>query len=106
MSFVSNPVGGTAPLSVSFTNNSSGVNLTYEWDFESDGTVDATTKDASHTYNTDGTFTVTSTVTDSDGLSNSGTATISVSRPFQQCVVLNFYEHEPADVRSRPAEMD
>ena len=56
------PTSGSIPLTVNFTGVASdpeGTELTYEWDFESDGTVDATTKDATHTYATVGAHTAT-----------------------------------------------
>ena len=46
-------VAGPAPLTVNFTGTGAdpdGDTLTYAWDFTSDGTVDATTANASHTY--------------------------------------------------------
>jgi PKD repeat protein len=90
VAFLSNPVGGTAPLTVTFTNNSTGdVPLTYDWDF-GDGTPHVTTKNANHTFNSQGTFTVTLTVTDTNGLSNAGTATIIVSPAIAMCTVPDF----------------
>ena len=44
---------GPAPLTVNFTGTGSDLDgdaITYAWDFTSDGTVDATTANASHTY--------------------------------------------------------
>jgi PKD repeat protein len=90
VAFVSNPVGGTVPLAVSFTNNSTGdAPLTYDWDF-GDGSAHVSTKNTSHTYTTQGTFTVTLTVTDVNGLSNAGTATITVTPAVAQCTVPDF----------------
>ena len=40
--------------------------LTYAWDFTSDGTVDATTANASHTYAEPGEYTATFTVSDGE----------------------------------------
>ena len=91
VAFTATPTTGPASLFVSFTNNSTGANpLTFAWDFETDGTVDATTKNASHTYTAVGTYTVTLTVTDKNGVSNSGTATITVSAAVPTCTVPNF----------------
>ena len=41
--------------------------LTYAWDFDSNGTTDATTKDATHVYTAVGTYTATLTATDAGG---------------------------------------
>ena len=50
------PTTGFAPLQVQFTSAASdpdaGDELTYSWDFENDGTPDATTANATHTYTT------------------------------------------------------
>ncbi|MEV0607022.1 PQQ-dependent sugar dehydrogenase [Polymorphospora rubra] len=77
------PTSGTAPLTVTFDGTGStdpdpadAGRLTYRWDFTSDGTVDATTPTATHTYPATGTFTATLTVTDTLGASNSTTVRI------------------------------
>jgi PKD repeat protein len=76
-SFTGNPTSGTVPLTVSFTNNSTGYDqpLSYEWDFDNNGTVDSTAQNPSYTYTTAGTYSVKLTVTDSDGSTNSLTRT-------------------------------
>jgi len=66
--FTANVTSGTVPLTVQFTGQSTGIApLTYEWDFDNDGTVDSTEKSPVHTYNTAGTYTVKLTVTDAVG---------------------------------------
>lgn len=60
-------VAGSAPLTVNFTGTGSdpdGDAITYAWDFTSDGTVDATTANATHTYAQAGQYTATFTVSD------------------------------------------
>jgi len=54
---------------VFFTNMSSGgvSPLTYAWDFENDGTIDATEREPWHQYSTSGTYTVSLTVRDAMG---------------------------------------
>ncbi|HWM09524.1 MAG TPA: PKD domain-containing protein, partial [Solirubrobacteraceae bacterium] len=62
-------VAGPAPLAVSFTGtgaDADGDPLTYAWDFDNDGTTDATTANASHTYEEPGTYTAKFTVSDGD----------------------------------------
>ena len=76
-----NPTSGPAPLSVSFdgagSSDPDGDALTYDWDFTSDGSVDATGVSASHTYQVAGTYTATLTVRDRDGAQSSDTVEIS-----------------------------
>jgi PKD repeat protein len=61
--FTATPTSGIAPLTVQFTDKSTGSGLTYQWDFNNDGTVDSTGQNPSYTYNTAGTYTVKLTVT-------------------------------------------
>ncbi|MEM9090558.1 MAG: DUF4347 domain-containing protein [Cyanobacteria bacterium P01_F01_bin.53] len=62
---------GTGPLTVNFnsseSNSPNGDSLSYAWDFESDGTIDSTAANPSHTYRTVGKQTATLTVTDDVG---------------------------------------
>jgi PKD repeat protein len=62
-------VAGPAPLAVSFTGtgaDADGDPLTYAWDFTNDGTTDATTANASHTYAQPGQYTAKFTVSDGE----------------------------------------
>ena len=66
--FSADPVSGTAPLLVQFTDASTGTApLTYAWDFNNDGLTDNTTQSPSYTYATAGTYTVNLTVTNEAG---------------------------------------
>jgi PKD repeat protein len=82
--FTGSPISGPAPLTVNFTDNSTGYDqpLTYAWDFDNDGTTDSTEQNPSYSYN-EGTFTVKLTVTDSDGSPDTLTMTdyITVTPP-------------------------
>jgi cytochrome c len=72
------PTEGGVPLPVTFTGEASdpeGGALTYRWDF-GDGSPEATTQNATHTYTEPGTYTATFTVTDAGGLSTSDTVMI------------------------------
>ncbi len=69
---------GCAPLTVNFTDLSPNTVTTWAWDVDNDGTVDYTTKNPNHTYNTPGTYTVRLYVTDSPGVSD-GTAVITAA---------------------------
>jgi cytochrome c len=80
-SAAADPTEGGVPLAVAFTGEASdpeGGALTYEWDF-GDGSPDATTQNASHTYAEPGTYTATFTVTDAGGLTASDTVTVEAS---------------------------
>jgi PKD repeat protein/glucose/arabinose dehydrogenase len=82
--FTASVTGGAPPLAVSFDGSTStdpdvGDTLTYAWDFDGNGSTDATGVSASHTYNTAGTYNARLTVTDQGGLSNSTTRTITVA---------------------------
>ncbi|HDH10830.1 MAG TPA: 6-bladed beta-propeller [Nitrospirae bacterium] len=67
--FTSSPTSGSAPLTVNFTNNSTGYDrpLSHEWDFDNDGIVDSSNQNPIYIYNNQGTYTVKLKVTDSDG---------------------------------------
>ena len=69
--------GTTVDFDGSGSSDPDGDSLSYEWDFTSDGTTDATTVAPSHTYDDHGTYTVTLTVSDGNG--NSDTDTIDVT---------------------------
>jgi len=58
---------GTAPLTVQFTDQSTGEISEWAWDFDSDGVVDSTEQSPSYTYNTPGTYTVSLEVTGPGG---------------------------------------
>lgn len=75
------PTGCSVPVTISFTNTSSGTGtLSYLWNFGDGGT--STLLNPSHTYNTTGSFSVTLVVTSSTGCSNTITIT--------NAVVINF----------------
>jgi PKD repeat protein len=61
------PVSGDAPLSVSFTDQSTGSVTSWEWDFDGDGIADSTVQNPSHIYNQPGTYSVSLTVTGPGG---------------------------------------
>ncbi len=66
--FSGTPVSGTEPLTVNFTDQSSGA-TSWSWDFGDGGT--STVQNPSHTYNVAGTYTVTQTVTNACGTNQS-----------------------------------
>jgi len=81
--FDASPTIGEAPLTVAFTNTSVGSELTYSWDFETDGTVDSSENSPSFEFSTAGSYTVTLTVSNSAG-TDTATETINVSETVVQ----------------------
>lgn len=80
--FTATPSSGEAPLTVYFDASGSsdldGTITQYEWDFTSDGTVDATGATATYQYSTAGTFLATLVVTDNSGLKGRFSTNITV----------------------------
>ncbi len=56
--FEASPVGGFAPLTVQFTDLSSGNPTAWTWDFDNDGTIDSQEKNPSFTYVLPGIYSV------------------------------------------------
>lgn len=86
------PVSGVGPLTVNFDGSATddGSIVSWQWDFEGDGTYDyssTTSPAAAHTYNDAGVYVAALKATDDDGLSNTAlveikvAATASLSRP-------------------------
>ncbi|MDQ1255245.1 MAG: hypothetical protein QG646_4524, partial [Euryarchaeota archaeon] len=89
--FTATPTSGNAPLTVQFTDASTGTVSSYAWDFNNDGTVDNTEKSPSYTYSAAGTYTVNLTVNGQDGSdSEVKTAFIVVNNPVPTSPVANF----------------
>jgi len=65
--FTATPTSGDRPLTVAFTDASTGVISSYAWDFDNDGSTDSTVKNPSWTYNDRGTYAVKLTVTGPGG---------------------------------------
>ena len=76
------PTSGIEPLVVNFssagTGDADGSIVSHNWDF-GDGSPDATTANASHTYTTPGTYEATLTVTDDFGTTDTATVTTVVN---------------------------
>ncbi len=65
--FTADVVSGAAPLTVHFTDQSTGSPASWAWDFDSDGEVDGTQQNPTHTYTTAGTYGVKLTVSNPGG---------------------------------------
>ncbi len=78
-----NRTNGPSPLTVEFSSAGTrdldpGDGLTFEWDFDDNGTVDSTAPNPTHTYTTPGRFTARMTVRDTSGNSDSKSTVITV----------------------------
>jgi PKD repeat protein len=78
-SFTANPTSGTVPLSVSFTDTSTGNPTGWSWDF-GDGSPLSTLQNPGHNYTVAGAYTAKLTASNSGG-SNTAQATITVNPP-------------------------
>ncbi|AAM07631.1 PKD domain-containing protein [Methanosarcina acetivorans] len=66
--FSANPLSGDSPLTVQFTDLSTGDGINvWAWDFNNDGIVDSTEQNPSHTYTPAGNYTVNLTVENANG---------------------------------------
>ena len=65
--FTSDVTSGTAPLTVQFSDASTGVIFDYAWDFDNDGIVDSTLQNPSFTYEAPGTYNVSLTISNPGG---------------------------------------
>jgi FOG: PKD repeat len=66
--FTANPISGEVPLTVQFTDASTGSPTSWAWDFENDGVVDSTDQNPVYTYTIDGNYSVNLTVTNDGGI--------------------------------------
>jgi PKD repeat protein len=89
--FTATPTSGDAPLTVNFTDTSTGNVSSYSWDFDNDGTVDSTEQNPIYTYTAAGNYTVNLTVSNADGNDfEVKTDYIVVSEPLPGAPVANF----------------
>lgn len=65
--FSGTPLSGNAPLTVAFTDESTGAPTSWAWDFDNDGTTDSTDQNPSYIYTTPGIYIVKLTVSNAIG---------------------------------------
>ena len=81
-SFTANPTSGTAPVTVNFTDTSTGAISSRSWDFDANGTTDDTGATPGHVFSSPGVYQVFLTVTGPGGSSTtSQTITVSLNTP-------------------------
>lgn len=68
--FTANPTTEDAPLSVQFTDISTGTPTAWQWDFNSDGKVDSNEQNPIYEFKNPGTYTVTLRAGNGDAWSN------------------------------------
>ncbi|HKI72108.1 MAG TPA: PKD domain-containing protein [Verrucomicrobiae bacterium] len=78
--FTANPTSGTAPLRVQFTDQSSGLFSSRDWNF-GDGSAHSAEVNPLHTYTNAGDYTITLTISGPGGGSHSKSGTIHVTAP-------------------------
>ena len=61
--FIAEPTSGVGITTVQFTDKSTGNVTGWAWDFESDGVIDSTEQNPTHTYSSNGLYSVTLTIT-------------------------------------------
>ena len=96
--FSATPTSGAAPLSVQFTDASSGGPTAWQWDFQNDGTIDSTQQNPTFAYTSPGSYSVKLTVSNvsgDDSLVKSGYITVTTAGP-----TLTFTPTDDAFVRS------
>jgi PKD repeat protein len=92
------PTGGDAPLTVQFTDTSTGSPTSWLWNF-GDGGPTSTSQNPSHVYSTAGTYTVTLTATNAGG-SNVTTRSITVTTPAVATVPVNVWKNGILNLRT------
>jgi len=70
-------IGETVSFDASGSSDDDGIS-SYEWDFGDDGTIEATGQTTTNTYNSQGDYSVTLIVTDTDGETSTTTQTVNV----------------------------
>ncbi len=73
--FSANPISGTAPMKVQFTDLCTGNPNSWEWDFDGNGSIDSNERSPVYTYENTGTYTVTLRVINSTYGSDTETKT-------------------------------
>jgi PKD repeat protein len=70
--FTASPLSGTAPLTVTFTDGSTGSPVSWSWDFGDSDSTNATMQNPVHTYASAGIYTVSLTATNAAGSDTEG----------------------------------
>src|SRR6266545_389453 len=83
--FTASPTSGNVPLTVQFTDQSTGTITARDWNF-GDGSAHSSTQNPSHTYTNAGNYTVTLTVSGGGGATSSKSQTITATAPTQPTV--------------------
>lgn len=87
--------GDVTEFNATQSGDSDGGITTYEWDFNNDGTVDATGELANHTYSTPGMYIASLTVTDAEGATDTTEKTIHVENSNGNQLPVSAFKYEP-----------
>jgi eukaryotic-like serine/threonine-protein kinase len=91
--FTSDKTSGVAPLTIQFTDTSSGLGISsWKWDFDNNGVTDSTAQNPLHTYYTPGIYTVSLNVTNASG-SDTTTRTDYIWVDFASVVMFRNYRN-------------
>lgn len=84
-SFTMSPVSGYAPLSVTFTDTSTGSPTGWSWDFNGDGVIDSTIQNPTYVYTSPGLYSVTLVTSNASGSAQARVlAAVQVLQPADQ----------------------
>jgi len=109
--FSASPESGMGPLTVTFTDQSTGDITTWEWDFDNDGVADSTDQNPSHTFTGSDksnliaqSYTVVLTVTGADGATDQAEKTISVTPDYPEMNLVFSYAMATSQVEAQHGE--
>jgi PKD repeat protein len=89
VNFTASPTSGARPLTVQFTDTSTGSPTSWAWDFDNNGTVDSTVQNPTYTYSSAGVYSVRLTATNLAGPASRTIANM-ITVTVGTCTVPNF----------------
>jgi len=109
--FSASPESGMGPLTVTFTDQSTGDITTWEWDFDNDGVADSTDQNPSHTFTGSDksnliaqSYTVVLTVTGADGATDQEEKIIDVTPDYPNKTLVFSYAMATSQIEAQHGE--